>query len=186
MKIEPAGLPGVLLIEPKVFGDERGYFFETWNQQRYRDLGIDADFVQDNLSFSQRGVLRGLHCQHPHAQGKLVQVLDGEVFDVAVDLRRGSPTFGRSFGYYLSGQSRRQLFIPAGFAHGFAVTGSHALFSYKCTDLYHPECELTVLWNDPDLAIDWPISEPSLSVKDRAGVRLQDVPSERLPAYRAP
>lgn len=186
MKVTATSLPGVLLIEPKVFGDRRGYFFEAWNRQRYRDAGLDAEFVQDNLSFSERGVLRGLHCQHPHAQGKLVQVLDGEVYDVAVDIRCGSPTFGQSFGAFLSAENRLQLYVPPGFAHGFCVTSEHALFSYKCTDSYHPETEFTVLWNDPELGIDWPVSAPSLSDKDLQGLRLRDIPMDRLPSYTAP
>ncbi|MBM4200295.1 MAG: dTDP-4-dehydrorhamnose 3,5-epimerase [Gammaproteobacteria bacterium] len=186
MKVEGTALPGVLLIEPKVFGDRRGYFFEAWNAERYREAGVDVAFVQDNLSFSERGVLRGLHCQHPHAQGKLVQVLDGEVFDVVVDIRRGSPTFGKSFCTYLSSENRCQLYVPAGFAHGFCVTSARALFSYKCTDLYHPASEFTVLWNDPDLGIDWPAAEPSLSDKDLKGIRLRDLPSTRLPVFEVP
>ncbi|WP_139558119.1 dTDP-4-dehydrorhamnose 3,5-epimerase [Methylotetracoccus oryzae] len=186
MKVEATALPGVLLIEPRVFGDSRGYFFESWNRQRYREQGVEIDFVQDNLSYSERGVLRGLHCQQPYGQGKLVQVLEGEVFDVAVDIRRGSPTFGKSVSVYLSAENRRQLYIPPGFAHGFGVTSPHALFSYKCTDAYHPECEFTVLWNDPALALEWPIANPSLSDKDVKGLRLQDIPPDRLPVYVAP
>lgn len=186
MKVEATAVPGVLLIEPKVFGDSRGYFFESWNRQRYREQGLDIEFVQDNLSLSERGVLRGLHCQQPHGQGKLVQVLEGEVFDVAVDIRRGSPTFGKSVGVYLSADNRRQLYIPPGFAHGFGVTSQRALFSYKCTESYHPECEFTLLWNDPALALDWPIANPSLSDKDVKGLRLKDIPPDRLPVYVAP
>ena len=177
-------LPGVLIIEPRVFGDERGFFMESWNRERYAAAGLDVDFVQDNLSFSRRGVLRGLHFQNPNAQGKLVQVLQGEVFDVAVDIRVGSPAFGRWTSVRLSAENRRQFYIPPGFAHGFCVTSETALFAYKCTDVYNPAAEESVLWNDPDLAIPWPLAgEPELSAKDREGVRLRDVPVERLPRY---
>ncbi len=183
MKVIETELPGVLIIEPKVFGDERGFFTETWNKQLYTDAGIAADFVQDNLSMSRRGVLRGLHFQNPNAQGKLVTVLQGEVYDVAVDIRRGSPTFGQWASVRLSSENRRLIYIPEGFAHGFCVTSETALFSYKCTDRYNPGAEGSILWNDPDLAIDWPIDSPELSVKDRQGIRLKDFPVERLPDY---
>jgi dTDP-4-dehydrorhamnose 3,5-epimerase len=184
MQVLPTDLPGVLIIEPRVFGDERGFFMESWNRERYAAAGLDVDFVQDNLSFSRRGVLRGLHFQNPNAQGKLVQVLQGEVFDVAVDIRVGSPAFGRWTSVRLSAENRRQFYIPPGFAHGFCVTSETALFAYKCTDVYNPAAEGSVLWNDPDLAIPWPLAgEPELSAKDREGVRLRDVPVERLPRY---
>jgi dTDP-4-dehydrorhamnose 3,5-epimerase len=183
MNLIETALPGVVIIEPKVFGDERGYFLETWNQARYASAGLPATFVQDNLSFSRRGVLRGLHFQNPNAQGKLVHVLQGEVYDVAVDIRLGSPTFGHWVAERLSAENKRQLYIPPGFAHGFCVVSETALFAYKCTDLYHPQTEGSVLWNDPDLAIPWPIADPELSNKDRAGIRLADVPRERLPVY---
>ena len=149
MNIEELSLPGVLLITPKVFGDARGYFVETFARERYAEAGVDLPFVQDNLSRSPKGVLRGLHLQHPHGQGKLVQVVEGSVFDVAVDVRVGSPTFGKWAGAELSADNHCQLWVPPGFAHGFVVTSEHALFSYKCTDTYHPECELSVLWSDP-------------------------------------
>ena len=186
MKVTETRLPGVLILEPKVFGDERGFFMETWQRERYREIGITADFAQDNLSFSGVGVLRGLHFQNPHAQGKLVQVLQGEVYDVAVDIRRGSPTFGQWAGVRLSSDNRRQLYVPPDFAHGFCVLSETALFSYKCTDYYHPETEGSILWNDPAIGIDWPIDSPSLSDKDREAPMLADVPPDRLPGYDGP
>ncbi|MEJ5239504.1 MAG: dTDP-4-dehydrorhamnose 3,5-epimerase, partial [Limisphaera sp.] len=167
-------------IEPRVYGDARGYFLETWNERRYREAGIPGPFVQDNLSFSRRGAVRGLHFQNPSAQAKLVYVLEGEVFDVAVDLRRRSPTFGRWFGVRLSAENKRQLYIPVGFAHGFAVLSETALFAYKCTEFYAPEHEVTLLWNDPDLGIPWPVDQPVLSDKDQRGRRLRDLPPEKL------
>ena len=180
MTVTETALPGVLLIEPRVFRDPRGFFLETWNADRYRDAGIAGPFVQDNASRSARGVLRGLHVQNPYAQGKLVGVLDGAVFDVAVDVRAGSPTFGRWVGYELSAENGRQLWVPPGFAHGFVVASETALFTYKCTDRYAPEHEFSVAWDDPDLGIDWPLEAPSLSAKDAAAPRLRDVPAERL------
>ncbi|MDH3590238.1 MAG: dTDP-4-dehydrorhamnose 3,5-epimerase [Planctomycetota bacterium] len=181
MKVTATDLPGVLLIEPDVFGDERGYFIETYRHARYAEHGIGARFVQDSLSRSKRGILRGLHMQWPHGQGKLVHVLEGCVFDVAVDVRRGSETFGRWTGHTLSEQNHYQLYIPPGFAHGFLVTSDDALFQYKCTDVYAPECELAIAWNDPDLAIDWPVAAPALSAKDRTAPRLRDIDPDRLP-----
>lgn len=180
MKVLPCDLEGLLLIEPRVFGDARGFFLETWNERRYSEAGIRGPFVQDNLSFSRRGAVRGLHFQNPSAQGKLVYVLQGEVFDVAVDLRRSSPTFGCWYGVTLSADNKRQLYIPPGFAHGFAVVSETALFAYKCTAFYAPEHETTLLWNDPDLAIPWPVEDPVLSEKDRQGLRLRDLPEEKL------
>ncbi|PIR21592.1 MAG: dTDP-4-dehydrorhamnose 3,5-epimerase [Deltaproteobacteria bacterium CG11_big_fil_rev_8_21_14_0_20_47_16] len=161
----------IILLEPRVFGDARGYFFETWRQNSYKELGI-PDFVQDNLSRSTYGVLRGLHIQEPHSQGKLVTVLWGEVYDVAVDLRRDSPTFGNWEAVLLSSDNHRQLYVPPGFGHGFCVTSQDAVFAYKCTDYYHPEFEKTVQWNDPDLAIPWPVSNPVISAKDVKGISL--------------
>jgi dTDP-4-dehydrorhamnose 3,5-epimerase len=182
MNVIETTIPGVLIIEPTVWGDERGYFLETYRANCYAELGIPAPFVQDNQSFSRQGVLRGLHVQHPNAQGKLIQVLSGEVFDVAVDIRRSSPTFGNWVGVTLSAENKRQLWIPAGFAHGFLVTGDHALFMYKNTAYYSPEHELSIRWNDPELGINWPLTgEPELSAKDRAGVYLHDLPLDRLP-----
>lgn len=186
MNVIETTIPGVLILEPKVFGDERGFFMETYRANRYAELGIPVPFVQDNLSYSRRGVLRGLHVQHPHAQGKLVQVMSGEVFDVAVDIRRGSPTFGRWVGATLSGENRRQFWIPPGFAHGFLVTGDSALFIYKNTDYYSPETELGLRWDDPEIGIDWPLEgTPELSAKDSAAACLSELPPERLPDYEA-
>jgi dTDP-4-dehydrorhamnose 3,5-epimerase len=179
MKIEESPLAGVKIIEPNAFGDDRGLFMEMYHAGRYDELGVR--FVQDNFSRSTRGILRGLHFQEPHGQGKLVQVLRGEVFDVAVDVRRGSPQFGRWWGTTLSGQNRRQLFIPAGFAHGFCVLSDEADFFYKCTALYAPESDRGIAWNDPDIGITWPIDAPRLSAKDQAAPRLRDAPL--LPTY---
>lgn len=183
MKISSTDLPEVLLIEPDVFGDERGYFCETWQKQRYAEHGLAVDFVQDNLSFSQQNILRGLHVQNPYAQGKLVHVLQGEVFDVAVDIRAGSPNFGRWVGVYLSAENHHQLYIPPGFAHGFCVTSATALFAYKCTELYHPETEFSIAWNDADIGIQWPITNPNLSKKDLAALLLRDIAHDKLPTY---
>jgi len=175
MHVTPTALPDVLLIAPHVYGDERGFFFESWNRRTFAAAGIDVDFVQDNHSRSSRGVLRGLHYQIEHAQGKLVRVTEGEVFDVAVDLRRSQPTFGRSVGCVLSAANRRMLWIPPGFAHGFVVLSEFAEFLYKATDYWHPEHERTLLWSDPALGIDWPQSgAPSLAAKDAAGRLLAD------------
>lgn len=184
MKVIETRLPGVLIIEPKVFSDARGFFMETWQQERYRECGLPARFVQDNLSFSTQGVLRGLHFQNPNAQGKLVYVLQGEVFDVAVDIRAGSPTFGQWVGVTLSSDNKRQLYIPEGFAHGFCVLSDNALFAYKCTDFYNPRAEAGIIWNDPDIGIDWPVKEPILSQKDSAYPRFIDIPRDRLPRYK--
>lgn len=176
MKVTRAPLDGVLIFEPAVFEDERGFFLESWNRERYAAAGLDVSFVQDNLSFSRKGVLRGLHFQlPPRAQGKLVSVLTGEVFDVAVDLRTGSPTFGRWFGTHLSAANRRQMYVPEGFAHGFQVTSDAAHFSYKCTDVYSPEHERTLRWNDPEIGIEWPIADPVLSPKDAPAPRLREL-----------
>lgn len=183
MQVKQTSLPGVLLIEPRVFGDARGFFLETWQAARYREAGIPEEFVQDNVSFSRRGVLRGLHYQLPHAQGKLVTVLQGEVFDVAVDIRRGSPHFGQWVGITLSGESLHQLYVPPGFAHGFCVTSETALFSYKCTDVYAPQAEGAVRWDDPELGIDWPVATPRLNDKDLAAPRLAELDPAQLPVY---
>jgi dTDP-4-dehydrorhamnose 3,5-epimerase len=180
MNVQKCELDGLLVFEPKCFGDARGFFMESWNQQRYQEAGLSADFVQDNLSFSRRGVLRGLHFQNPHPQGKLLQVLLGEVFDVAVDLRRQSPTFGKWHGLTLSAENKRQFYVPPGFAHGFLVLSETALFSYKCTDFYSPKDESTLQWNDPQLGIQWPIKEPTISEKDSKGVSLRAIPVEKL------
>ncbi len=180
MNIVPCRIPGLMLFEPKVFGDARGFFMETWNRRRYQEAGLAAEFVQDNLSVSSRGTLRGLHFQNPAAQGKLVWVLQGEVFDVAVDLRRSSPTFGQWEATQLSGENKRQFYVPAGFAHGFLVLSETAMFYYKCTDFYSPKTEMTLRWDDPDLAIAWPMKNPNLSDKDARGLRLRELPAERL------
>jgi dTDP-4-dehydrorhamnose 3,5-epimerase len=176
-------LPGVVIVQPRVFDDARGSFMETWHQARYAGLGVPENFVQDNLSRSTKGVLRGLHYQHPHGQGKLVQVLEGEVFDVAVDIRRGSPHFGRWIGVNLSAYNRRQLYIPPGYAHGFCVLSSVALLFYKCTDFYYSEDEVCVNWSDPDIDIAWPVVQPLLSDKDGSAPMLKDIPQHRAPVY---
>jgi len=183
MKVLETELPGVLIVEPDRFGDDRGFFQETWHARRYEDARIPGPFVQDNVSLSQCGVLRGLHFQNPNAQGKLVYVLVGEVFDVAVDIRVGSPDFGRWTGTTLSAGSGRQLYIPAGFAHGFCVTGETALFVYKCTAFYDRESESTIRWDDPEIGIDWPISEPVVSDKDAAAPLLSTIEAAKLPRY---
>lgn len=172
MQITATELAGVFLIEPRVFEDERGYFLETYHRQRFAEAGIDVEFVQDNFSHSRRGVLRGLHYQLEHPQGKLVRVVRGEIFDVAVDLRRNSPTFGRWTGAVLNETNHRQLYIAPGFAHGFCVLSDAADVVYKCTDFYAPRHERTLLWNDPALGIEWPVVQPLISVKDRAGLPL--------------
>jgi len=173
MKSTPTAIPEVLLLEPEVFGDERGFFYESWNKRTFAELGIAADFVQDNHSKSQKNVLRGLHYQIEHAQGKLVRVTAGAVYDVAVDLRRSSPTFGRWVGFTLSAADKRMAWIPPGFAHGFCVTSDSAEFLYKTTDYWSPAHERTLLWSDPQLAIPWPLSgEPLLAAKDKTGVPL--------------
>jgi dTDP-4-dehydrorhamnose 3,5-epimerase len=169
MNVTPTALPDVKWVEPRVFGDDRGFFYESWNRRSFAQAGIDADFVQDNHSRSRHGVLRGLHYQIEHAQGKLVRVVAGEVFDVVVDLRRSSPTFGLHVAVALSAADRRMLWVPPGFAHGFVVVSEHAEFVYKTTDYWYPEHERTLLWNDPVLRIAWPIAAPQLAPKDAAG-----------------
>lgn len=183
MELMETPIPGLKLIQPKVFGDDRGYFLETYSAQRYLDAGMPAQFVQDNLSYSSKGILRGLHFQNPGAQGKLVTVLQGEVFDVAVDIRYGSPTFGKWFGLFLNGETKKQFWVPAGFAHGFVVTSDAALFSYKCDEYYQPKAEFSVLWNDPDIGIDWPFDRPKLSPKDENARRLKDISPSELPKF---
>ncbi|UCF17940.1 MAG: dTDP-4-dehydrorhamnose 3,5-epimerase [Phycisphaerales bacterium] len=183
MNVIETKLPGILILEPTVFGDERGFFLETWNAKRYEEAGIPGPFVQDNASFSRKGALRGLHFQHPKSQGKLVQILSGEVVDVAVDIRVGSPTFGQWISEVLSETNHRQIYVPAGFAHGYCVTSETTVFSYKCTDFYNPAAEGGISWNDPDLGIDWPVAEPILSPKDADRPRLKDIPADRLPRF---
>jgi len=176
-------LPEVLVIEPEIYADGRGYFVETYRAERYAAAGIPGPFVQDNISFSKAGVLRGLHFQNPHGQGKLVFAVEGEVFDVAVDVRVGSPNFGRWTGTALSGKTGRQLYIPQGFAHGFCVLSGEAHVAYKCTAAYDPACEMSVLWNDPDIGIAWPIKSPVVSPKDASAPRLRDIEKARLPRF---
>ena len=185
MKVVRTELPGVLIIEPRAVSDARGFFVESWSEERYAAAGITGPFVQDNVSLSPRGVLRGLHFQWPRPQGKLVSVLRGEVFDVVVDVRAGSPTFGRWLGATLSAADKRQLWIPPGFAHGFQVLSEEALFAYKCTDYYAPECEHAIAWNDPELGIAWPNPEPILSERDRAAPALRDLAAARFPLVGA-
>ncbi len=185
MKIVETDLPGCVIVEPKVFGDARGAFWETWNRPRFAAAGLDFDITQANVSISERGVLRGLHYQWPNPQGKLVSVLEGEVYDVAVDIRRGSPTFGRSAAAILSGGNRRHFWIPEGFAHGFVVLSERAVFTYLCTRPYDAACDAGLRWNDARLAIDWPVAEPSLSAKDAAAPFLDDIDPARLPEYAA-
>ena len=177
MKFIPTEIPGVIIVEPDVFGDHRGFFMESWHAEKFAEGGIDAQFVQDNHSRSNQGILRGLHYQVEQPQGKLVRVLSGEVFDVAVDLRRDSPTFGKWFGMTLNDIDKKMLWVSPGFAHGFYVVSEQADFFYKCTELYAPEHERAIRWDDPDLAIDWPIAsgqEPVLAPKDAAAKSFKD------------
>ncbi len=184
MNVIQTELPGVVIVEPKAFGDHRGFFMESYNYERYAEAGITEQFVQDNVSFSARNVLRGLHFQNPGAQGKLVHVLQGEVFDVAVDIRVGSPTFGKWVGVTLSGENKRQFYVPPDYAHGFVVTSDTALFAYKCTAYYSPATEGSVRWNDPEIGIDWPVDSPLLAAKDENASYLKDMPEGKLPVYR--
>ena len=181
MNVERLALPDVILVTPIKRGDARGTFHEAWHEQRYRAAGLPATWKQDNVSRSHHGVLRGLHLQHPRPQGKLVSVLAGEVVDVAVDVRRGSPTFGRWVSAVLNQENARQLFVPEGFAHGFVVTSAEAVVLYKCTDVYVPECERTIAWNDPAIGIDWEVEAPILSERDAQARRLGDFGEEELP-----
>jgi dTDP-4-dehydrorhamnose 3,5-epimerase len=183
MEVIGTEIEGVLIFEPKVYGDRRGFFMETWNRDRYKNAGLDVTFVQDNVSSSSKGVVRGLHYQYPQPQGKLIQVLRGEVLDVAVDIRVGSRTFGKAVTTLLSEENHRQFYVPEGFAHGFCVLSETALFSYKCTDFYNANTEGGVLWNDPDLGIEWPVAEPVLSEKDTNLPRLKDIAKDQLPEY---
>lgn len=181
MEVVKTPIEGVLLIKPKIFGDNRGYFVETWQKKRYEEAGIDLPFVQDNHSKSTKGILRGLHFQKNHPQGKLVMVSLGEVFDVAVDIRKDSPTFGRWFGAILSDKNQHQLWIPPGMAHGFVVLSDVAHFHYKCTDYYHPDDEGSIRWDDPEIGIDWPIDfEPLLSPKDGVAHSFNDLKKSLL------
>jgi dTDP-4-dehydrorhamnose 3,5-epimerase len=182
MKFTQLPIPGVVLVEPTVFPDERGFFLETFHERKYREGGIAASFVQDNQSRSLQGTLRGLHSQRLKPQGKLVRAIEGEIFDVAVDVRRGSPTFARWVGAVLSAENFHQLYIPPGFVHGFCVLSEVAQVEYKCTDFYAPNDEQSIVWNDPDIGIEWPIPSPLLSDKDRGAPRLAEI-HDRLPEY---
>ncbi len=183
LTVNTTGLAGVLLIEPRVFSDDRGFFLETYHFRKYADNGLGAAFVQDNHSHSRKGTLRGLHYQLNHGQGKLIYVVKGEIFDVAVDIRKGSSTFGRWVGERLSEENRRQLYVPEGFAHGFCVLSDVADVIYKCTDLYAPDDEHGINWADNDIGIKWPIKDPVLSEKDEKNPMLKDVPERFLPGY---
>ena len=183
MRLIQTDLPGCVVVEPAVFGDARGFFYEAWNAQRYAEHGLPASFVQSNVSLSSRGVLRGLHYQWPNPQGKLVSVLEGEVYDVAVDIRRGSPHFGRWTAAILSADNKRQFWIPEGFAHGFVVLSERALFSYLCTAPYDKAADAGVRWNDAAIGVDWPEAAPLLSDKDAAAPFLDAIAPERLPVY---
>jgi dTDP-4-dehydrorhamnose 3,5-epimerase len=183
MQVTPQAFPEVLLIEPKLFRDQRGHFLEIFQERRYQEYGIPSTFVQDNVSFSLRGVVRALHYQLRFPQGKLIIPLTGEIWDVVVDVRRGSPNFGKWLAVTLAANSCRQLYVPPGFAHGFAVVNDEAKVLYKCTDFYHPEDECGIIWNDPDLAIPWPVTTPLLSEKDQVYPKLGDLPPELLPVY---
>lgn len=186
MKITQASLPGLLIIEPKVFGDNRGYFFESYNDVRYQEAGINCNFVQDNMSRSQKNTLRGLHFQTQQMQDKLVTVSKGAVFDVAVDIRIGSPTFGQWHASILSDENHLQLFVPKGFAHGFCVLSDEADFHYKCSDYYAPQFEAGIIWNDPEIGIKWPLTtEPIMSAKDKVYNSLTQLPENLLPKFKA-
>jgi dTDP-4-dehydrorhamnose 3,5-epimerase len=185
MRVIESKLPGILIIEPKVMGDPRGFFMESYHELRYRECGIGTKFVQHNISKSMGNVLRGLHFQNPNPQGKLIEVLWGQVYDVAVDIRLHSPTFGKWLGVTLSSENKRQVYIPPDYAHGLLVTGEGAILSYKCTDYYHPESESAIAWNDPTIAIDWPTTVPPvLSEKDRTSPTLLEMDRSLLPLYR--
>jgi len=181
VKVIQTDLPGCLVIEPRVFGDDRGFFFESFNLDKLAGSGLKPEFVQGNVSSSRRGVLRGLHYQWPKPQGKYVSVIEGEVWDVAVDIRRGSPTFGRWTGVVLSAENRRHFWIPEGFAHGFVTLSEHAVFTYLCTATYDPAADAAVRWNDATLAVDWPVTDVTLSDKDARAPFLEDIPEDRLP-----
>ena len=185
MDVIETGIPGVLVIEPAVHGDARGFFMETWQLSRYREAGIPQMFVQSNLSRSGAGVIRGLHFQNPEPQGKLVSVVEGRIFDVAVDLRADSPTFRQWAGVELSAENHRQLYVPEGFAHGFCTLGESTLLSYLCTAEYRAENDQVVAWNDPDIGIRWPVEAGQLSAKDAAAPCLHEIPPERLPRMTA-
>ncbi len=180
MEVIEFKIEGLLAFQPKIFGDSRGYFLESYNKERYKAAGLEVDFLQDNFSKSKKGVLRGLHFQNPNPQGKLVSVMEGEVFDVAVDLRKGSSTFGQWESQILTAEKKNQFYIPPGFAHGFEVLSESCVFHYKCSDVYHPECEKTLLWNDPTLNIPWKTQNPIISEKDEKGFLFKDLPENFL------
>jgi dTDP-4-dehydrorhamnose 3,5-epimerase len=182
VRFQATDLPGVIIIEPDVHRDDRGFFLECYHADKYRQGGVDAVFVQDNHSRSAQGTLRGLHLQLRNTQGKLVRVIDGEVFDVAVDVRVGSPTFGKWAGVTLSSENHRQVYVPEGFAHGFVVTSEAAEFEYKCTNFYDPGSEISIAWDDPQIGIEWPIDAPALSAKDEKAPNLSEV-MDQLPRY---
>ncbi|MEW8508019.1 MAG: dTDP-4-dehydrorhamnose 3,5-epimerase [Candidatus Thiodiazotropha sp.] len=187
MDVIPTKIPDVVMLKPQRFGDQRGWFMESWQAERYKQFGIpgEGEFVQDNQAYSQKGVLRGLHIQNPFGQGKLVQVVRGEVFDVAVDVRRGSPWFGQWVGVNLSEGNHHQFYVPVGFAHGYLVLSEDAIFSYKCTDYYHPETQFSIRWDDPHIGIDWPGGlNPMLAEKDRDAPMLNEIEVEQLPLYQ--
>ena len=184
MRLEPTPLPGVLVVEPKVFRDERGFFLEVFHAGKFAAEGLDVAFVQDNHSLSRRGTLRGLHVQLPKSQGKLVRCTEGTIFDVAVDIRKGSPTFGRWYGVELDAERFRQLWVPPDFAHGFCVLSERAQVEYKCTELYDPAGDLSIAWNDPAIGVEWPLDSPVLSAKDAAAKPLAEL-ADRLPLFRA-
>lgn len=183
MKCIDTELPGVIVIEPTVHGDERGFFFEAYHRERFLMHGLPTDFLQTNVSRSARGVLRGLHHQWPKPQGKLVWVMEGSVFDVAVDIRQGSPTYGRWYAAELSAENHRMMFVPPGFAHGFCVLSEYATFAYMCTHTYDRSGDRAIAWDDPQIAVEWPITDPSLSDRDRSAARLSDIPADQLPEY---
>ena len=180
MKINETELKDIFFIEPKIFGDQRGWFFESWNKERYEEAGIKETFVQDNISYSTKGVLRGLHYQKPYTQDKLVFVLEGSVWDVIVDLRKSSPTFGKWHGFTLTGEKKEQLWVPKGFAHGFCVLSDTVLFEYKCTDKYSPASEHGIMWNDPTLNIPWSVDDPVISDKDTKHPFFKDLTDDLL------
>jgi len=182
MELLPTTLPGVLLIQPKIHRDERGFFIETFHAPRYKDAGVDADFIQDNQSSSVKGTLRGLHAQVKRPQAKLVRCIEGEIFDVAVDVRKGSPNFGKWFGALLNSENCRHMYIPSGFVHGFAVLSDRAQVEYKCSDIYVADDQLTVLWNDPKVGIEWGLKDPILSPKDKVAKPLSEL-TDLLPHY---
>ncbi len=185
MKIIESKLRECLVIEPNYFEDPRGAFYESWNKERFETFGLKTEFAQSNVSISKQNVLRGLHYQWPRPQGKLVSVIEGEVYDVAIDIRRGSPTFGKSAAAILSADNHRHFWIPEGFAHGFVVLSERAVFTYLCSDVYIKECDASIRWNDAQLAIDWPVSVPLLSEKDATAPFLADISEDRLPVYRS-